>query len=128
MIHCRRQNTRPSSVLMMVLILAFALKALIPAGFMPGAQGGFTKMVICSGTGERTVMVPNGDAPAPSHDQKDQSCAYHLAASQKFLTALPPSLPSIDIQPDEVFAFENESVVTLTPLHSLGARGPPASV
>lgn len=106
------------------MTLAVFTKAMIPAGFMPNE--GMTAMVICSGTGEKTVMVPTGEeVPA---DHQIEACAYHLAAAQKIvpivLTAIPvASNPQIPHQMVLEEQFSEEPFIT-----AASPRGPPAFV
>ena len=101
-------------------------KAMVPTGFMPNE--GMTAMVICSGAGEKTVMVPSGEESPSEHQGKDEVCAYHLAAAQKIvpvvLAALPvannPQIPHEVVLQQQSFV---EPVITAT-----SSRGPPSFV
>lgn len=63
-----------------VLLLAFACRALIPAGFMPdfGAiSKGVFKVVICSGSGNKVVALDADGKPAHSGGaHAHQPCAF----------------------------------------------------
>lgn len=109
-------------------LLAIAIKALIPAGFMPTVTaGGMTEIVICSGLGEKTISIPADGDTSNQHDKsQDPPCAYHLAALNKILISAAPSLPV----PLPVFGAK-QVLHTSHSLHStrtdaFSARGPPS--
>ncbi len=83
-----------SSLMMLAVIAAVALKALFPAGFMPAFdQDGFAQIVICSGMEQKTITVPVEKEPAPAHrDAAKELCAYQLLAAAKLLLSAPPAI------------------------------------
>ncbi len=117
---------------MMVLLLAFLVKAIIPAGFMPGATSdGYTTMVICSGMGEKTVLVPNDqnapDEQSADHGQNDL-CAYQAASSQKILIDIPPVF-SVQISHEAAsFDTADTSIHHITMQRAHNPRAPPLPV
>lgn len=128
----RTNHHRPvrsaSAFIMMLMLLAFAVKALIPAGFMPDYGNGFMKLVICSGMGEKTILVPASDNSP--HDQgtelSDEHCAYQTLT---FANHVP--VPAIFTITAGTF-INLPTPRTQTPLladlhaHSIAARGPPS--
>ena len=62
-----------------LLILAFALRALVPAGFMlaPSAVGEMT-VVLCTGHGPQTITLDADGKPVPATPKQSQhtNCAY----------------------------------------------------
>mgnify|MGYP000200152346 CR=1 FL=1 len=91
----RRRASRPSlHRLLCLLVLAFVVRALIPAGFMPQAdpaQGGEMALSLCTSTGDMVTMKvdmgrPAPDVPDPSHAHAD--CAFNMLSHQAL--TLPP--------------------------------------
>lgn len=118
------------SFILMVMVAAFALKAIIPAGFMPETKNGFMELVICSGMGEKTVLVPMDDA-APSEHQDDKSskdiCSYQVLSSGQILVPVAlATLPAPTLQAFSI-AIPADGIVTSAHILSFEARGPPAA-
>ncbi len=118
----------PREIFLSLILLAFALKAFIPAGFMPDFTGGMTKMVICSGMGEKTIYVPNDDntSPPPEHSGSADYCAYQISSSSKDLM---PFLQE-DIKPFEnlvsTLFYAVSSDIQTHFQHVQNARAPPS--
>ncbi len=121
---------KASSLMMLVVALAVLLKSVIPAGFMPAFdKDGFTQIVICSGMGQKTILVPSDGVPATDHqdDTVAKVCAYQMLASGK--TILPPLvalIPAPIVTRLFVDAIEDIDFVS-APYRSFEARGPPAA-
>lgn len=113
----------------MLMVAAFLLKALIPAGFMPGAEGGMAKLVICSGLGEKTIYVPADGQPSSDHKKSSgEHCAYQVLASLKNFVTPPQILLPL---PQNVFIANEtatQQVITSRIDTPFTARGPPLSV
>ena len=86
-----------------VMLLALALRALVPAGFMPDAgalRDGRLEMAFCSGSGVQTIVVDthhqNHGAPAsgdlPQQQSQSNDCPFSV------LSAL-PAMPAMDLAP-----------------------------
>jgi len=63
------------------VLAAFAAKAFIPAGYMPGSTGNATfQIVICTISGPQTVSVDGAHDPleAPAHTQADGMCDFSV--------------------------------------------------
>lgn len=113
-----------------LVALAFTLRALVPAGFMPAFadNSGLLPLVICSSDkGQSTVYLPAGEMPDAPQDEAEHGstpCAY--AAS--FATAAP--LPVMDFAaylyaPD--FAVAPEAVFTaVASFKPYQAQAPPS--
>lgn len=119
----------PAICLLALLLLAFALKALIPAGFMPGqGEGGMTALVICSGMGEKTIFVPADSAPSPAKESASSDpCAYHLAALQKNIISAPPILPLPSLQNSDIAPAAPAANLSTPVILAAAPRGPPLS-
>lgn len=121
---CRRLA---ASFVMMLVLAAFVLSSLIPAGFMPefAEEGGSYEIVICSGMGMKTVTV-QGEAPDNSHEkEKPAVCDYKtFAAAQSVEPAAPAYLPAPVIELGMAL-FAQEQILSQTLFTPLSARGPP---
>ncbi len=100
---------RNAATLWLVLAL-FALKALVPQGFMPAAQQG-TLIQLCSAAGTIWVAGPARHSDAPDERHAAQAAACPMGAMLAAL-ALPPS-PAPALASSAVMA------------HPLAARAPP---
>ncbi|MBB1624712.1 DUF2946 family protein [Achromobacter sp. UMC71] len=100
---------RNAATLWLVLAL-FALKALVPQGFMPAAQQG-TLIQLCSAAGTIWVAGPAKHGDAPDERHAAQAAACPMGAMLAAL-ALPPS-PAPRLASSAVMA------------HPLAARAPP---
>jgi hypothetical protein len=119
-----------SCCLLLIALTAFLGKAVLPAGFMPSVgKDGVTELVICSGTGSKTVQVPEDGVPSGEHSEKHPPCPYHLAVSQKSLetpfialVSKPVSFVSVSIS-SRTDDYQARPITAPYP-----ARGPPLSV
>ena len=113
-----------------LLLLAFALRALVPIGYMPdfsATSKGVFKVVICSAMGAKTILLDVDGKPTP--DQKnsdhDQPCAFAGLAAV--------GLPTPDVAPLAVPEFHFSNLIPrlahqMPPSRAgpqLGSRGPP---
>lgn len=113
-----------------LLLLAVAVRALIPIGYMPdfaAAGDGVFKVVICSGMGAKQVALDADGKPLPDQQASNdgQPCAFAGVAvvALPILDALP--LPAPDFQ---TAALSARTAVDLPPARAgpaLGSRGPP---
>ncbi len=124
-----RRNKVMTSGLLLLMLLAYAVKAFIPAGFMPGTDAnGFTKMVICSGMGEKTVFVPN-EEPSGQHDRhSDKICDYQVLTGQKILTGHAPVLTPPPVVFVQARADAGQHAFSAVFSSIVFARGPPSAV
>ncbi len=121
---------RAASLLLMLLLAAFAARALMPAGFMPSiAADGSYELVICSGMGEKTIRVsadgtPLQDQGAPQSG--DGACAFQLTSLQKIIPLIAYILLPLP-EMDEYFAMEHASALSSgVAISPYPARGPPS--
>lgn len=125
-----KQQKRIISILIMVMMVtALAFKAIIPAGFMPESKGGFMELVICSGMGEKTIIVPSEDPQSPSHQNKkaDKACAFQALTSGKALVPAPIALLPVPDVTQVPAVISNNSVAPSFYQLSFEARGPPSA-
>jgi hypothetical protein len=104
-----------------LLLALFALRALVPAGYMPdlGALGdGALEIVLCTAHG--------GDKPAAPHKSPRDDCPFGMALAKSFVAPSAPALP-VGAQPAE--AIIAAPVLAVFPLPQvgppLGSRAPP---
>ncbi|OZI28824.1 DUF2946 domain-containing protein [Bordetella genomosp. 1] len=123
-----QRSLRHAATLWLALVL-FALKALVPPGYMPGTHADANLIELCSAAGRIFVQ-----GPAPAHDQADERHAAQAAAcpvgAAVAAVPLPPSLPVlVPVGTAYSFPFRARAppVVALTAFAGapLGARAPP---
>ncbi len=66
-----------TNLLALCLMLVVALRALVPMGYMPVAQDGGLRMVICTANGAVAVTTPGSDHDTPS--AQDSTCIFAAA-------------------------------------------------
>ena len=107
-----------------VMMAALLVLALVPMGFMPSfGAGGKVAIVICSGIGEKTVLVDADEAPG-DHDASS-SCPYFLAQSPVPMDAALPVLAA-PVYEQAVFVIASDIAPSDIRILSPPARGPPA--
>lgn len=118
-----------------LLLLAFALRALIPAGYMPdftvAAHGAF-KVVICSAASSSPIQVDLLDGSGSPTDQTEKH-SKHASDICAFTGIAAIALPDLQIEPLLLLEFAAIALtyplaVTLPPVRAgpaLGARAPP---
>ncbi len=117
-----------ASIMMLFLIAAVAIKAILPAGFMPViGKDGFTQIVICSGAGEKLITVPSDDAPEDGHQgtASGDLCAFQVVTSSTPLPSASPALPSAPVFLKSGFVHVYEQTPRSNVHLSFDARGPP---
>ncbi|MEQ1669948.1 MAG: DUF2946 family protein [Hyphomicrobium sp.] len=122
-------GTNWSKWLSRLLIVAFALRALIPVGYMPdfaSAANGSFKVVICTAAGTQTVYLNlDGSPPTPQHTSNDgDQCAFSGIA-----TVTLPEVAADAIRwssnASTAVAVQRESLPPIRAGPVLGSRGPP---
>lgn len=116
-------------------LCVFALKALVPQGFMLGADPGTTLIQLCSANGPVWIKAPS----ATDHDHHDPSqqdaqhaeqsavCPAGAAVAAAPLVPSPWTVVPIGALTLQVAARAPPSFLDTTPLSApLGARAPPA--
>lgn len=92
MYRLRRMFLTHNALAALLIVVALAMKALVPAGFMPMLFEGRVVIALCSGSGPATTMVDaagmhhgatmashhggHGKSHSPQHDNKPQPCAF----------------------------------------------------
>jgi hypothetical protein len=104
MIRLRQSVFRHRNMAMLALVLAFALRALIPQGMMtsPDAARGIT-VLLCDGSGAAArLALPLGEKPAKA--PSDQTCPFAVLAqtgtadAHPAWTIAPPTAPRLPQQ------------------------------
>ncbi len=119
-----------SACMMLIVLAAFAVQAILPAGFMPSVnKDGFTEIVICSGMDMKTVLVPADDALPSSQpvEKENPVCAYQTLAVQKILIAPPALNPPVAATLEIPAVFFTVQLPVTSPVFSFTARGPPSA-
>ncbi|MBI1214503.1 MAG: DUF2946 domain-containing protein [Alphaproteobacteria bacterium] len=93
-------------------LIAFALRSLIPDGYMPdvsahhGKRAGLVSIVLCSGTGPVTVLMPQSALPGAPQKQSPSKPAHHHAPcpfagafAQGLMTAFVVPAPFVQAAP-----------------------------
>lgn len=116
---------------MVLLMFGVILHGLIPTGFMPDTSNGKITLVICSGMGEKTVVIDAKDHPQSGDESKASghdavsSCPYFIAQ----LPGLQPDQPSLPIFSANIATYGNVydgQISDLSPTSLPPARGPPS--
>jgi hypothetical protein len=125
-----RFTARRRYLLTLLLLPGLLLRALVPAGFMPGTGTGLgVTLELCTAHGPAAFLVyPNGEtAPAPSTAHPETPCAFAMTA----VAAPPPAATTLAEAPRPAIA----PVVAFTSIdsrrpsvHSRSPRGPPSLV
>ncbi|OZI38835.1 DUF2946 domain-containing protein [Bordetella genomosp. 5] len=125
------RSARYVATLWLALVL-FALKALVPPGYMPGTHVGANLIELCSATGRIFVQ-----APESTHQQADERHAAQAAAcpvgAAVAAVPMPPSLPALTpVSSAHSFPFSARAPPARTHYTftgaPLGARAPPSSL
>ncbi|AKQ54115.1 DUF2946 family protein [Bordetella hinzii] len=112
-------------------LLLFALKALVPQGFMPGSPHGGTLIQLCSASGPIWVQGPSkaDHAPDERHAAQAAACSVGAAVAAAALLGAPPAPVPVA---EQVFPIAARAPPTprVHPVLSapLGARAPPLSL
>lgn len=119
-----RKATPASFAMMMLMLLAFSLKAFLPAGFMPEVKDGVMQIVICSGMDQKVISVPSDEADHGS--SAAEHCPYQVLTSAKLLSA-PAVLFFHEARAVSVVENISEQSFSISLYaHSVEARGPPS--
>ncbi len=112
----------------MILLLAFAVRCLIPAGFMPGqGQDGVFSIVICTAMGTETILVDTDNNPVSDHDDTANplDCPFAPVLAQGLLNDAPPVPASALVYQPVVYASVPALRLAALPAF-YAAQGPPA--
>lgn len=115
-----------------LLLAAFVVRALIPAGYMPdfsAAADGVLKIVICSASGEKSMTLDGGQTRAPSHNPTSshdgQPCAFSGLASATLIDVTIGPAHYVSMAASTVVAPRAVDVPPARAGPQLGSRGPP---
>ncbi|MBV6633682.1 MAG: hypothetical protein KI792_11705 [Alphaproteobacteria bacterium] len=114
-------------------ILALLTNGLVPAGFMPkvSEDSGFLEMVICTGTGQKTIYLPLDDANSENNDDMPSDEVDHTVCAFANTVLIQLGEPTV-VGLLELPVQENQWVLDhqthRARLHALPppSRGPPA--
>lgn len=115
--------------LTVVLLTAFMLRALIPAGWMPQASstGDGVTLVICTVAGLQEITLGPDGHPQPAGDTGHDPCPF--ASIAKFT---PPALTALLVLPTDYGVVEPVRYAPLAPaathLRLAESRGPPVLI
>jgi hypothetical protein len=111
-----------------LLLLTFAVRALVPAGYMPdfgSSSTGDFKVVICTATGPKALVLDEKGDPTPDSDHHHQPCTVAGLA----MVALPSFGPLVPVTADFVAAIRIPLPAATIPPARAGpqrsSRGPP---
>jgi hypothetical protein len=123
-------NIRISDWITRLVLACFAIRALIPAGYMPDVQllaKGSLKIVICSVSGIKAISLDAQGKPAPSHKQThhDQACAFSGLAAVTAASSDAAAPPPPEFSRSGPIALAQEVLPPVRAGPILGSRGPP---
>jgi hypothetical protein len=116
-------------ILAHLTIALFALRALLPAGFMPDLNAlgtGHLDLVLCTAQ-PGALAVPDSRAPvAPQKSSPGAHCPFGMALVKSFVAPIIPALPQRLARADLVVRAQTVAEL-LPPSHGppLGSRAPP---
>jgi hypothetical protein len=123
----RLRSLASSRLLQAALLLALAVRVLVPVGYMAGGDvaSGFT-MQLCTMGGLHTVEVPADPAsPAPSQQHADAPCLFALAAAAGPPPHVAAQVPSAAGLTTPSSGYVARAFVPSV-VRSQSSRGPPA--
>ena len=114
------------TMLLLAALLALSVRALVPAGFMPGMHDGRVTLEICTGQG--LLKVDAGGKPAKETGTTSPVCAFAGVASP-LLSALPFALLALAIAYILLKTSRTPQLALVPMAHRLRPplRGPPAA-
>jgi len=113
-----------------VLLAALCFRAFFPLGFMPAHAAGADEfqIVICTGTGAKTIAVDGGGEPVshPAQDgEQDAPCAF-ASILQAYVQSLAPLAPlAAVLAPSQQLAVESVNALPLADDIHIQPRAPP---
>lgn len=112
-----------------LFVVCFALRALIPAGFMPdfsAIKDGKISVVICTAQGNKTITVTLDGKPGHSPSNAHDVCPFAAApaaGSVPEVIQVRAAAPEANVR---LFPSQTELVIVRRVGPILGSRGPPA--
>lgn len=127
----RRRGRAARRRVALALLVLFALRSLVPAGYMPAPAAmadGLIRMTLCDGYTTRTVLVDaEGRIVEEPENTTADICDFALASLASTLP-LPDLLPLPSLQPRQAAAPGHQALWLHPPVRGppLGSRAPPA--
>ncbi|MBV7486806.1 DUF2946 family protein [Bordetella sp. BOR01] len=109
-------------------LCVFALKALVPQGFMPGSDPGTTLIQLCSAAGPVWVEGPHkaGHQQDAQHAEQSAVCSVGVALAALPLSSMPAAVVPLATVTLRIAARAPPAPATqASPGAPLGARAPP---
>jgi hypothetical protein len=127
------KESRAGRTVVRLAVVLFALRALIPVGYMPdlgGLQEGQVQIVICTGTGTQALLVDAAGQPLDEDQTPDHAgaadCFFATAAATAFvLPATAPTLARPAFASGEPAGRDALALVPPVQGPPLGPRAPP---
>ena len=70
--------SRPAQIILLFAIVAIALRALVPVGYMPDAHGKIFHVTICSMDGPKTIVMDAQNHPIKETPHVQKTCDFSL--------------------------------------------------
>lgn len=116
----------------LLICLAFALRSLLPVGFMLAASpahGGGLQIVICTGHGPETRILDEKGSPRPAQSAADKTTCPYAPVGAVTADHHAPDLLAHTIQYAAIaFAITAEIFHATPKPGALSARGPPTTL
>jgi len=130
MLRSKFKNSALGGWTIRLVLACFAVRALIPIGYMPDVQvgaKGILKVVICTSAGAKSIAIDAQGKPAPSDKQThhDQTCAFSGLATVTVASADGVALPPPDFTRSAPIVRVQDVLPPVRAGPVLGSRGPP---
>jgi hypothetical protein len=120
-----------SRVLHLLICLTFAVRSLLPVGFMLSAapDHGGLQIVICTGHGPQNVILDEKGVPRPANSTADKSVCPYAPVGAVTVSADAPNLLSHTVRYASVaYAITTELFRATPKPGAASARGPPTTL
>ena len=111
-----------------LVVLAFALHSLLPAGFMLASSPlGETTVVICTGQGPQTITVDADGKPVPTHQTSQHGLCAYASVGGLTLSAPAAALDAQAVTYTQLAFFpSSDAPEAFERISNTSARGPPS--
>lgn len=120
-------DRRPARIALLLVVAALFMRMLIPAGWMPAAEGG-TIITLCTGAGAEQAWIDDAGklhkGAKPGEGQADHPCAFGGFAA---VLDLPPTGGSLAFLPPLAAASPALATATVAIGRGLAAPPPPST-
>ncbi len=106
-----------------LLIVPFVLLSIVASGTMPNSSGTLMEVVICTGSGFKTITVETGDGP--TEEQAHDPCPWASHADSALGPATLLSLASVIAYERDYQSREKTLWHELKPASNIHSRAPP---